>query len=343
MESDKSLVNTIHATIRQGEKKSDTLVFIVPRYYSETNLSDCTVLLRYILPNGVGRSEELAMYPLPYNDDYYQYRLPVGSRFTMYSGDIELWLSVFDFNDGVVLQSDTAFVTIQAQKSIDNYLEPESLSQIDKLAVRVSSVVREMEQVSSDVGIKLDAMESTLSAKADNIVFNEGDNTIQLVANGKPVGQRIRVSTSDGKVVSDMYLSDDGELIVAYLDGTESNLGSAIGKDGAVYVPHISEQKVLTFTIEKEPGEIPEPVDLDPDDDWSDMDSVGTDMDGDGYTTDYVWDEIGDSDIGMEDFGGSSDSSGGVTDFTWEDMGNESGSDSNSGSGDNDGLTWDGV
>lgn len=86
-------------------------------------------------------------------------------------------------------------------------------------------------------------------------------------------------------MVTNAGISSDNELILTFNDGTVKNLGSVMGKDGAVYVPHISERKVLTFTIEDEPGEIPEPVDLNPNDEWSEIE-------GDEVVSDYIWEPM---------------------------------------------------
>lgn len=72
MNDDKSLETTVEATIYQNEKNADTLVFLLPRLYEEVNLADCIVLLRYLLPDGTGKSEELEMSPVPYNQNYYR-------------------------------------------------------------------------------------------------------------------------------------------------------------------------------------------------------------------------------------------------------------------------------
>lgn len=98
-------------------------------------------------------------------------------------------------------------------------------------------------------------IENAIENKADNIIFNPEDSTIQLSANGVPVGDKIVVNTNTGAVVTNAGISSDNELILTFNDGTVKNLGSVMGKDGAVYVPHISRRKVLTFTIEDEPGE----------------------------------------------------------------------------------------
>lgn len=90
-------------------------------------------------------------------------------------------------------------------------------------------------------------------------------------------------SVSPGASITDVSVSEDGELLVQYSDGSIKNLGSIAGQDGAVYVPHISDRKVLSFTIEEEPQGVPDPVDLNPNDEWGDID---------GGSTDYVWEEI---------------------------------------------------
>ena len=59
------------------------------------------------------------------------------------------------------------------------------------------------------------------------------------------------------------------------------------GTSGKVYIPHIDEHKVLTFTVEDNPGILPDPVDLNPFDEWIEMDE----MDG-SDVTDYIWEPM---------------------------------------------------
>lgn len=88
-----------------------------------------------------------------------------------------------------------------------------------------------------------------------------------------------------GNPVVDAELAENGDMILKMSDGTEKNIGSVAGEDGAVYVPHISEQKILSFTIEDEPGDVPDPVDLNPHDEWSDIDDSE-------IVSDYVWEKM---------------------------------------------------
>ena len=58
------------------------LVFLIPKIYGNQNLADCELLLRYILPNGYGKSEALEIDLEPYNENYYRYNLSINTRLT---------------------------------------------------------------------------------------------------------------------------------------------------------------------------------------------------------------------------------------------------------------------
>lgn len=79
-------------------------------------------------------------------------------------------------------------------------------------------------------------------------------------------------------------IDKDGNLVVTFTDGTISNLGRVVGQDGKVYVPHINENNVLSWTIEDKAGEIPDPIDLTDEGEWTPV--------GDDGMTDYVWEGI---------------------------------------------------
>ena len=66
----------------------------------------------------------------------------------------------------------------------------------------------------------------------------------------------------DGVGIASMDINEKGELVIVLTDGRVRNLGRIVGADGAVYVPHIDDQKVLSFTIEKNAGDVPDPVKL---------------------------------------------------------------------------------
>lgn len=261
MERDKSLVTTIHATIYQGEKNADTLVFLIPKYYENSNIADCSLLLRYILPgNSGGRSEELMLEPIPYNDEYYRYHLSVDTKLTAEPGEITLWLSAIDLEDNLVLKSGETTIEVEPAKDIADYLTPEDMDQLDALEAKVR------------------LLEKT---KADNMLFDSQSSSIQLYADGAPIGEPIVIQTATGGV-SDVAISDNKELIVTFANGEVKNLGAV---SGYVYVPTMSDRKVLTWTIENAPGQVPPPVDLNPHDEWSSVDESEIE-------TEYTWEQM---------------------------------------------------
>ena len=82
-------------------------------------------------------------------------------------------------------------------------------------------------------------------------------------------------------------IDKDGNLVVTFTDGTVSNLGKVVGSDGKVYVPHLDKDtSVLSWTIEDKEGEIPDPIDLSDNGEWTE---VTEDSSGE---TDYIWEVL---------------------------------------------------
>ena len=85
-----------------------------------------------------------------------------------------------------------------------------------------------------------------------------------------------------GKMITDLKLEDNGDLIATFNDGSTETVGNIRNK---VYVPHIDKRKILSFTVEDNEGEVPEPVDLNPFDEWK---PIG----GEASSSDYIWEGI---------------------------------------------------
>lgn len=264
MSADKQLLITIPTTLYRGETNADMITFLVPAMYEGKNVADCTVTMKYILPDGIGKSEVLDCKPEKYRE-FLQYVTSVNTNLTAQAGEIVFWLSAIDFADAVVFKSGEAVTVVHESRDISDYLSPDDLDQLDALDARVALLE---------------------ASKADNIVFHGEDSTIQLVANGQPIGDRVRIAVEGSSAcVVDARLSDDGHLILVFADGSEKDVGEVLDGVGAVYVPHVDERKVLTFTIEDAAGEIPDPVDLNPHDEWGPVDDSQV-------VTDYIWESL---------------------------------------------------
>lgn len=168
----KELLMTIPTTIYCGEANADLITFLIPMNYGERNLADCMVAMRYVLPSGIGHSEALVYHPEPYKN-YLQFTTPINTRLTAEAGEITLWLSVFHFDEGVVLKTSEIIIPVSPSKNITEYLPVADLEQIDQLAAKVA------------------ALETN---KADDLTYDPEDKMLQLTAGGTPVGKAIDMS-----------------------------------------------------------------------------------------------------------------------------------------------------
>jgi len=205
MNNDKSLVTTVHAMIYQNECNADTLVFVIPKTYDNIEMANCSMLMRYILPDGVGKSEEIEMDPIPYNSEYYVYRLKAGSRFTKIAGKIELWLSAIDVHDNCVFKTSSLYIIITPTKNICDCMSEEDKDQLNALSVKVQRLEAE---------------------KADDITFHEEDSTIQLLSGVAPIGRKINMADLVAKLDTDDEIIHFGDSEAD--DGTDEDPDAVI-------------------------------------------------------------------------------------------------------------------
>ena len=231
MNDDKSLIITVPTTIYRGEKNADLITFLIPAEYEGKNVADCSVMMRYILPGGTGRSDALVYLPEMYKG-YLQYSTPVNTRLTSEAGVATVWLTGFDMDDNVIFKTGEVPVQIESSKNLTDYLPQEDLDQLDQLAAQIALLER---------------------SKADNIMIHPEDRTVQLIANGSEIGDRAEIPECEN--------------------------------GGNVYVPSVDERKILSWSLEKQAGAVPDPVDLNPFDEWSEVDDSET-------QSDYVWEDM---------------------------------------------------
>lgn len=115
--------------------------------------------------------------------------------------------------------------------------------------------------------------------KADNIILDKDTNTIQLSANGTPIGDSVDYASCG---IKSFEVDEADNITITLIDGRVIELGKVDGASGATFIPRIDENKILTWTNDK--GlENPEPVDLNPFDEWENEDE--------GLDSDYVWED----------------------------------------------------
>lgn len=298
-----NLVITKNEPIYRGDHLNRKITYLIPIMVGDIDMLRATVYLSYIRADGTADIALLVREDEPYNERYYQYHLPITSTLSRYPGEICTFIQIFSGppRHPVIAKSGECILRVIDSKNMDEYITDRNLRLIYEMQRYMEDKVEKAEAALNE---RIDKTDEVVAGKADNIIFNEEDSTIQLVSTVPvfddegnivelrqiPLGDPIFVRADTARGIVNMEINEDGDLIVTFDDEETQNLGKVVGKDGAVYVPHVDDHKILTFTIESEPGEIPDPVDLNPNDEWIDMGDGN--MDSSGSETDYVWEDM---------------------------------------------------
>lgn len=298
LDEDMNLIVTKSEPIYRGDHMNQKITYLIPTMVGDIDMLQATVYLSYIRADGTADIALLVREEETYNERYYQYHLPITSTLSRYAGEICTFLQIFSGppRHPVIAKSGECVLRVIDSKNMDEYITDRNLRLVYEMQRYMEDKVEQAEKTLTE---RIDKTDEVVAAKADNIVFNEENSTIQLVSTTTikdedgneigteqvPLGDPIFVRADTARGITDMEINGLGELVVTFDDETTQNLGNVVGKDGSVYVPHIDAHKVLTFTIETEPTEPPEPIDLMPSDDWSSID-------GSEVKTDYVWESM---------------------------------------------------
>lgn len=208
VENDGSLYGSCKKRIMQREKLFNKLWILVPPCYNGFDMSECTVTMRYLLPiSREFRTETLVLSDERY-EEYLKYVLPIDTDLSKEWGNIELNLTftMLDVdNDGNIVQrvrkTDNHILTITKIPDWDSIVPDSALSAIDQRIIMQTAQIKALESLAQTLG----------EDKVDNLIYNSGDETLHLSANGKVVGNKVSVKEMmrDGIPVVDLD-SDSG-------------------------------------------------------------------------------------------------------------------------------------
>lgn len=223
VEDDNSLYGSCKERIIQREKLFNKLWFLVAPYYKGYDMSQCIVTMRYLLPiSREFKTETLVLSEERY-EEYLKYTLPIDTNLTKEFGNIELNLTftLLDVdNDGNIVQrvrkTTNHILKITQIPDWDSIIPDSALAALDQRIIKQSAQIK-----------ALNDMNNTLNdAKADNLIYE--DNKLQLVANGKKIGDAVGIEScndclEDGIPVVDFSNSTD---FVTPDDSVDSDNGS---------------------------------------------------------------------------------------------------------------------
>lgn len=290
LDEDMCLSITRNEPIYRGDIMNKQIIYLVPLKIGEIDMMAATLYLSYIRADGTADITLLKRLDEKYNERYLQYTLPITATLTRYAGEICTWLQVYAGppHRPIIAKSSECILQVIASKNMDEYISDRNLSLIYAMQRHMEDKIEKAEKLLSE----------RIDAKADNLVFDKETSTIQLVTttidldeNGEeiikqtPLGEPIFVRSDNAAAIIGAEINEDGDLIISFEDETTANLGKVVGDDGAVYVPHVDEHRILSFTVEERPGDVPAPIDLNPNDEWGSMNDGGA-------TSNYVWEEM---------------------------------------------------
>lgn len=205
---DNSLVTTKRENIMQRSKLVDNLCFLVPPTYKEYDMSDCTVLLEYILP--ISRSYETEILTLSEEgyEEYLKYVLPFDTKLTNEHGKIELQLTFAKASldaDGNGMQqirkTQTTFINILPIAAWSDIVPDNALGALDQRIIKLDAQLKALNNAA-------DVLSNNM---VDNLKYDNTDETIQLMAGQNGIGDKLYVKDiiGDGVPIVDFHRSPD--------------------------------------------------------------------------------------------------------------------------------------
>lgn len=202
--------NTLSASqkqrIIQNSKLVDDLWFLVNPTYNGHDLTNSTVLLEYVKPvSREYKTETLVLSEDKYKD-HLKYVLPVDTEFTKEAGTLEMKLSFIYVDmdpDGNVIQrvrktAPSIKVEIIPIERWCDIIPDSALSALDQRIIMMDGQIKAIAELNS----------IAIDSKADNIKYNEDENSLQLMAGENVIGDKVILNngelTSDGVPVVDL-------------------------------------------------------------------------------------------------------------------------------------------
>lgn len=235
------LTTSVRERIMQRSKLVDSLHFLVDPMYKGIDMSSFTVMLEYLTPV----SREYKTEYLVKSDELYkgklEYKLPFDTNLTREAGKVEVQLTFVKVelnSEGKSVQrvrkTSPTTITIVPIAAWSDVIADSALTSLDQRLIQIDAMINAANEMNNYLS----------ETKADNIVLNAEENTIQLSANGVPIG----------------------DVIERDSEGASGN--------GGIYVPNVTPNNLLTFTLQDSPGEEYLEFDIDKSNDWNETDNT---------------------------------------------------------------------
>ena len=280
LDATNELKTSVRERVIQRSKLVDNLHFLVDPSYKGIDMSDFTVMLEYILPV----SKEYHTEILVKSDELYkeklEYKLPFDTSLTKEAGDIEIQLTFVRVilnpdgsNTQQIRKTSPTTITILPITAWSNIIPDSALTALDQRIVMTQAML----EAANEMVNYLD------ETKADNIVYDENNKTLQLTSHGTPIGDKVLLSCNCS-AIAEIHIDSDGNLIAVYNDGRQEVVGKTGSNCAGIYIPSV-EGDIMTFTLSDKAIDDVISFDIDQSNNWNE---IGDQED----TSNYIWQEL---------------------------------------------------
>lgn len=202
---DNTLTATVVERIMERSKLVDSLHFLADPIYKETDMSDFTVMMEYVLPVSKKYKTEILEKSDELYKDMLEYKLPFDTALTSEPGDIEIQLTFVNVtldadgrNTQYVRKVGPGSIKIVAISTWSDIIPDEALSAVDQRLLAAQAMIKALNEQNNTI----------MKSKADSLRYK--DNLLQLTAQGSPIGTAVKIVSSDSGSTD----PDDGTIRV---------------------------------------------------------------------------------------------------------------------------------
>lgn len=207
-----NLIITVNDSLYRGDNLNRKIIYLLPLSVGEIDLATANVYLNYVRDGCDPDIVLLERLEEKYNESYYQYTFPVTCKLTNIPGDICTWLQIItgDMSNPTISKSGECTLNIKESKDMDDYLSDNQITAIYQLQKTMEGEVAGLDD-------NIAKLNEDLGNKADDIIYDDSENYLQLSANGSPIGDQIDMD--DVRVVPAPKIATVGQVVrVAEVD-----------------------------------------------------------------------------------------------------------------------------
>lgn len=146
MDDNKNLNRTSIPNIYVQENNTDEILILIPEFYNELNIRDCSVTLNWIQPsndiidNTKGNIKLLDFEEDLYKEKYLQARTPITVTETASAGQVEIFLEIRNPSNNIVMKTGSTFIEVKSHKSITDYVPEETIDLLSDYLIKMQQI-----------------------------------------------------------------------------------------------------------------------------------------------------------------------------------------------------------